>query len=199
MGDADDSLGAGGSWESCPLPRGSPFERGSSFATCELRTTPPGAASRRPPPPGGSTTRSSPPLDHERRRPCSPVSSGDSSRVTAMKRGRNGRSSPGSRSRRRRSRGARRRWSRESPEPAEVDRRGDYGWVEWGGELIWAVGHTSGGAPYGLRPSEFDAADLEAMGLDPGLVTARARADEPQPLAPGPRPAHQSGGVDDPF
>jgi hypothetical protein len=25
------------------------------------------------------------------------------------------------------------------------------GWVEWGGELIWAVGFASGGALYGLR------------------------------------------------
>jgi hypothetical protein len=40
------------------------------------------------------------------------------------------------------------------------------GWVEWGGELIWAVGFTSGGAPFGLRASEFDPADLQAMGLD---------------------------------
>lgn len=40
------------------------------------------------------------------------------------------------------------------------------GWVEWGGELIWAVGFTEGGAPYGLRPSEFDPEDLRAMGLE---------------------------------
>ena len=40
------------------------------------------------------------------------------------------------------------------------------GWVECGGELIWAVGFTSGGAPYGLRVSDFDPADLQAMGLD---------------------------------
>lgn len=42
----------------------------------------------------------------------------------------------------------------------------DSGWIEWGGELIWAVGFTSGGAPYGLRVCDFDRADLEAMGLD---------------------------------
>jgi len=42
----------------------------------------------------------------------------------------------------------------------------DSGWVDWGGELIWAVGFTSGGAPYGLRVSDFDPADLQAMGLD---------------------------------
>ncbi len=46
----------------------------------------------------------------------------------------------------------------------------DIGWVEWGGELIWAVGFTSGGAPYGLRVSDFDPADLKAMGLDVAAV-----------------------------
>ncbi len=40
------------------------------------------------------------------------------------------------------------------------------GWVEWGGELIWVVGFTSGGAPFGLRPCDFDPSDLRAMGLD---------------------------------
>jgi hypothetical protein len=40
------------------------------------------------------------------------------------------------------------------------------GWVEWGGELIWAVGFTAGGAPFGLRVCEFDPADLQAMGLE---------------------------------
>jgi hypothetical protein len=42
----------------------------------------------------------------------------------------------------------------------------DVGWIEWGGELIWVAGFTSGGAPYGLRVCDFDRADLEAMGLD---------------------------------
>ena len=42
----------------------------------------------------------------------------------------------------------------------------DDSWIEWGGELIWVVGFTSGGAPYGLRVCDFDRADLEAMGLD---------------------------------
>ena len=45
----------------------------------------------------------------------------------------------------------------------------DDGWLEWGGELIWAVGFTEGGAPFGLRVSDFDPADLEAMGL-PGAA-----------------------------
>ena len=58
------------------------------------------------------------------------------------------------------------------------------GWVEWGDELIWAVGFTPGGAPYGLRVSDFDPADLQAMGLDiaaaddAGLVTAESSIDE---------------------
>jgi hypothetical protein len=46
----------------------------------------------------------------------------------------------------------------------------DIGWVEWGGELIWVVGFTSGGAPYGLQVSDFDPADLKAMGLDIAAV-----------------------------
>ncbi len=40
------------------------------------------------------------------------------------------------------------------------------GRIEWGGELIWAVGFTSGGAPFGLRVCDFCSADLEAMRLD---------------------------------
>lgn len=48
----------------------------------------------------------------------------------------------------------------------------DDGWVEWVGELIWAVGFTDGGAPFGLRVSDFDPADLEAMGL-PGASGLR--------------------------
>ena len=42
----------------------------------------------------------------------------------------------------------------------------DSGWIEWGGELIWVAGFTSGDAPYGLRVCDFDRTDLEAMGLD---------------------------------
>ena len=51
------------------------------------------------------------------------------------------------------------------------------GWVEWGGELIWAVGFTSGGAPYGLRVSDFDPADLQAMGLDVAAASAQSSID----------------------
>ena len=28
-------------------------------------------------------------------------------------------------------------------------------WVEWGGEMIWTVGYTSEGTPYGLTQDEF--------------------------------------------
>ncbi len=34
-------------------------------------------------------------------------------------------------------------------------------WVEWGGQLIWAVGFTSGGAPYGLTVDNFRAGSME--------------------------------------
>jgi hypothetical protein len=81
--------------------------------------------------------------------------------------------------RRRGSRNAgRRQLGEEEAEWTEVQRLADEGWVEWGGGLIWAVGFTSGGAPYGLRVSDFDPADLQAMGLDiaaaddAGLATA---------------------------
>jgi hypothetical protein len=83
--------------------------------------------------------------------------------------------------------GSRRRGRRrldEDVEPTEAQRLADIGWVEWGGELIWAVGFTSGGAPYGLRVSDFDPDDLQAMGLDvaalhdAGLTSAESSIDE---------------------
>jgi hypothetical protein len=85
--------------------------------------------------------------------------------------------------RRRGSRTDRRRLDSEV-ERTEAQRLSDDGWVEWGGELIWVVGFTSGGAPYGLRVSDFDPADLQAMGLDgavvddAGLATAESSIDE---------------------
>ena len=90
--------------------------------------------------------------------------------------------SPARSKRRRRSRNGRR--LDEEVERTEAQRLADDGWVEWGGELIWAVGFTSGGAPYGLRASDFDPADLQAMGLDGavvddgGLATAGSSIDE---------------------
>jgi hypothetical protein len=86
--------------------------------------------------------------------------------------------------RRRGSRNAGRRQLGEEAERTGVQRLAGEGWVEWGGELIWAVGFTSGGAPYGLRVSDFDPADLQAMGLDiaaaddAGLATAESSIDE---------------------
>ena len=70
------------------------------------------------------------------------------------------------RSKRRGSRARGRRGLNEQLEQIEAQRLADSGWIEWGGELIWAVGFTSGGAPYGLGVCDFDRADLEAMGLD---------------------------------
>ena len=45
-------------------------------------------------------------------------------------------------------------------------------WVEWGGELIWAAGFTSGGAPYGVTEDKFRASMMvEQRGA--GWVRAR--------------------------
>jgi hypothetical protein len=59
--------------------------------------------------------------------------------------------------------GGRRRLG-EEVERTEAQRMADIGWVEWGDELIWVVGFTSGSAPYGLRVSDFAPADFKAMG-----------------------------------
>jgi hypothetical protein len=109
--------------------------------------------------------------------------------ATVAKRNRATRNSSGPRARSRRHRG--------SPTPGqprlgeqlertEAQRLADVGWIEWGGELIWVAGYTSGGAPYGLRVCDFDRADLEAMGLDAealddaGLLpTASSSLEEP--------------------
>jgi hypothetical protein len=94
--------------------------------------------------------------------------------------------SSGSPARSKRRRGSRNGWRRleEEVERTEAQRLADNGWVKWGGELIWAVGFTSGGAPYGLRVSDFDPADLQAMGLDvaalddAGLTTVEPSIDK---------------------
>ena len=96
------------------------------------------------------------------------------------------RRSSGSLARSRRRRGSRNAGRRldEEVERTEAQRLADNGWVDWGGELIWAAAFTSGGAPYGLRVSDFDPADLQAMGLDgavvddAGLATAESSIDE---------------------
>ena len=54
----------------------------------------------------------------------------------------------------------------------EPDRLGEEEWVEWGGEWIWAVGFTSGGAPYGL--TEREVRQLEAQD-QPRAGWARAK------------------------
>jgi len=82
------------------------------------------------------------------------VASGHSARVGAVtKRNGSARRSSGSplgSKRRRGLRNAGRRHLGEEAERTEVQRLADEGWVEWGDELIWAVGFTSGGAPFGL-------------------------------------------------
>jgi len=96
------------------------------------------------------------------------------------------RGSSGSPARSKRGRGSRygRRRLDQEVERTDAQCLADDGWVEWGGELIWAVGFTSGGAPYGLRVSDFDPADLQAMGLDvaalddAGLASAEPSIDE---------------------
>ena len=106
--------------------------------------------------------------------------------ATVAKRNGAARGSSGSPARSKRRRGSRngRRRLDERVERSEAQRLAGDGWVECGGELICAVGFTSGGAPYGLRASEFDPADLQAMGLDvealddAGLVTAESSFDE---------------------
>lgn len=46
-------------------------------------------------------------------------------------------------------------------------------WVEYGGELIWAVGFTPGGAPYGLTSRDFQRLNAQ---LEPRAGWARAKA-----------------------
>jgi hypothetical protein len=88
----------------------------------------------------------------------------------------------------------RRGLSAQVDERTEAQRLADLGWVEWGGELIWAVGFTSGGAPYGLRACEFDPSDQQAMGLDvadvdiAGLASGESWIDEPN--------ARRDGGIE---
>src|SRR5215218_3172739 len=109
-----------------------------------------------------------------------------------MQRGRRAGSSSGSAGRARRSQHASRRQIGAEAEPSGADRRLDPGRVEWGGELIWVVGFTEGGAPYWLRTTDFEAAELETMGLDPGL--AGSRDNELGWWDPG----HQSGAAGTP-
>jgi len=80
--------------------------------------------------------------------------------------------------------------------PIDGDRPLDPDWIEWGGELIWVVGFTEGGAPYGLRTTDFEAGDLEAMGLDP---RSAGSPDTELGGVPDPDAAHQAGAFGYPF
>jgi hypothetical protein len=96
-----------------------------------------------------------------------------------MKRGGGGTSSADRRGRKRRSRPAVRRRT-DDVDPSEPQSIADMGWVEWGCELIWAVGFTAGGAPYGLQLTDFDPEHLQAMGLNEAALTrARGMFGEP--------------------
>lgn len=104
-------------------------------------------------------------------------------RVTTVERMGARRKSSGSLGRRRRPVGRARRWGGDAAGQIEADGLVGDGWVEWGGELIWAVGFTEGGAPFGLRVSDSDPADLEAMGLP---STSGPRIDGPGGWLPEP-------------
>lgn len=95
------------------------------------------------------------------------------------------RTSARSRARSRRHRGARARGRQqlaEQLERTEAQPFTDAGWIEWGGELIWVVGFTSGGAPYGLRVCDFERADLEAMGLDVAALEDAGQLATAEPI-----------------
>lgn len=49
------------------------------------------------------------------------------------------------------------------------------GWMEWGGEILFVVGFTSGGAPYGLHLDEFPPEDLPEELRE--LAASRAASD----------------------
>ena len=61
--------------------------------------------------------------------------------------------------------GRKRRANLVAGELSEAERLAEPGWVDCGGRLIWVVGFTAGGAPFGLHPEEFDPADLQEMGV----------------------------------
>jgi hypothetical protein len=49
---------------------------------------------------------------------------------------------------------------RQKQEPEVVDDGLPSDWMEWGGELMFVAGFTSGGAPYGIRIEDFPPEDL---------------------------------------
>jgi hypothetical protein len=87
-----------------------------------------------------------------------------------MKRDGPARRAPGPASRRRGAGGKVRAGLGAADQPSEAGLLAQLGWVDWGGELIWAVGFTAGGAPFGLRAEEFDPADLQEIGVASGAT-----------------------------
>jgi hypothetical protein len=67
-------------------------------------------------------------------------------------------------------------------------------WMEWGGQLMWVAGRTSGGAPYGLTVEEWRSAKRRA---EHGSGWARARwvLEELFALHCGPETAVEVGHV----
>ena len=49
---------------------------------------------------------------------------------------------------------------REGPDPGGVEDGLPDGWLEWGGELMFVTGFTSGGVPYGVRLQDFSPQEL---------------------------------------
>lgn len=96
-----------------------------------------------------------------------------------------GRRRKGSKRARRQQRIERRLQAESEPRPCLEDDS----WVEWGGELIWAVGFTSGGAPYGLSEEELrEVVDRESSGA--GWARAKLVLLELFDLRHGPSPTH---------
>lgn len=77
---------------------------------------------------------------------------------------------------------------RRRPDKYDEPRPEGEGWVEWGGELIWAVGYTEGGAPFGLTESEFREANRKVR-RGPGWAEAASVLRE---VLTGPEPDRRS-------
>ena len=68
-----------------------------------------------------------------------------------------------------------RRHGNHRAEPEESEAGLPDGWMEWGGELMFVAGFTSGGAPYGVRLQDFPPDELPDELKD---LAAERRASE---------------------